>query len=100
MKLYVHPFSSYCQKALIALYENATPFEYCNIEEPVAGAELVALSPLGRFPVLVDGDRTVLESSTIIEYLQWRHPAPCGSFPTAKPACRHACSIACSTTTS
>lgn len=31
MKLYVHPFSSYCQKALIALYENATPFEYCNI---------------------------------------------------------------------
>ena len=38
MKLYVHPFSSYCQKALIALYENATPFEYCNIEEPAAGA--------------------------------------------------------------
>ncbi len=76
MKLYVHPFSSYCQKALIALYENATPFEYCNIEEPAAGAELAALSPLGRFPVLVDGNRTVLESSTIIEYLQWRHPGP------------------------
>ena len=25
--LYAHPFSSYCQKVLIALYENATPFE-------------------------------------------------------------------------
>jgi glutathione S-transferase len=27
LKLYFHPFSSYCQKALIALYENAIPFE-------------------------------------------------------------------------
>jgi glutathione S-transferase len=27
MKLYAHPFSSYCQKVLIALYENGTPFE-------------------------------------------------------------------------
>lgn len=76
MKLYVHPFSSYCQKALIALYENATPFEYRNLEEPSAGAELAALSPLGKFPVLVDGNRTVLESSTIIEYLQLHHPGP------------------------
>ena len=25
--LFAHPFSSYCQKVLIALYENATPFE-------------------------------------------------------------------------
>ncbi len=24
--LYLHPLSSYCHKALIALYENATPF--------------------------------------------------------------------------
>lgn len=76
MKLYAHPFSSYCQKALIALYENATPFEYRNVEESSAGAELAALSPLGKFPVLVDGNRTVLESSTIIEYLQLRHPGP------------------------
>jgi glutathione S-transferase len=74
MKLYAHPFSSYCQKVLIALYENATPFEYRNLEEPAAGAELQALWPLKRFPVLVDGVRTVLESSTIIEHLQLHHP--------------------------
>ena len=28
LKLYAHPFSSYCQKALTALYENGTPFDY------------------------------------------------------------------------
>ena len=45
MKLYAHPFSSYSQKVLIALYENATPFEYLNLEEPTANAELAALWP-------------------------------------------------------
>ena len=74
LKLYSHPFSSYSQKALIALYENDTPFEYRNLEEPSANAELAALWPLKRFPVLVDGEDTILEATTIIEYLQIRHP--------------------------
>ena len=74
LKLYSHPFSSYSQKVLIALYENDTPFEYRNLEEPSANAELAALWPLKRFPVLVDRERTILEATTIIEYLQIRHP--------------------------
>lgn len=74
MKLYAHPFSSYSQKVLIALYENATPFEYRNLEDPSANAELAALWPLKRFPVLVDSGHTILESSTIIEHLQLHHP--------------------------
>lgn len=81
LKLYAHPFSSYCQKVLIALYEHATPFDYRNLEEPAAKAELAALSPLGRFPVLVDGERTVLESSSIIEYLQLHAPGPARLIP-------------------
>jgi glutathione S-transferase len=81
MKLYSHPFSSYSQKALIALYENAVPFEYGHLEEPAANAELASLSPLKRFPVLVDGGRTILESSTIIEYLQIHHPGPVRLIP-------------------
>lgn len=60
MKLYAHPFSSYSQKVLIALYENATPFEYRNLEEPAANAELAALWPLKRFPVLLDDGRSRL----------------------------------------
>jgi len=74
MQLYAHPFSSYSQKVLIALYENATPFEYRSLEEPSANAELAALSPLKRFPVLVDRERTILETSTIIEHLQIHYP--------------------------
>jgi glutathione S-transferase len=73
MKLYAHPFSSYSQKVLIALYENATPFEYRSLEEPSANAELASLWPLKRFPVLVDPGRTILEATTIIEYLQIHH---------------------------
>ena len=75
-RLYTHPFSSYCQKVLVALYETGTPFEYRHLESPGAMAELTALWPMKRFPVLVDGDRTVFEASCIIEYLQLHHPGP------------------------
>jgi glutathione S-transferase len=74
MKLYAHPFSSYSQKVLIALYENATPFEYRNLEDRSANAELASLWPVKRFPILVDDDRTILEASTIIEHLRIHHP--------------------------
>jgi glutathione S-transferase len=81
MKLYAHPFSSYSQKALIALYENATPFEYRSLEDPAANAELESLWPLKRFPVLVDQGRTILEASTIIEHLQIHHAGPIRLIP-------------------
>lgn len=76
MQLYAHPFSSYCQKVLIALYENRTPFGYREIgpDDPETREAWAKLSPVKRMPVLVDGERTVLESSTIIEYLDWKHP--------------------------
>jgi glutathione S-transferase len=74
MQLYAHPFSSYCQKVLIALYENATSFEYRSLEDSAANAELATLWPLKRFPVLVDRGRTIFETSTIIEHLQIHHP--------------------------
>ena len=81
MKLYAHPFSSYSQKVLIALSENATPFEYRSLEDPAANAELAALWPMKRFPVLVDQGRTILETSTIIEHLQAHHPGAVDLIP-------------------
>lgn len=80
-KLYAHPFSSYCQKVLVALYENATPFEYLGLEAPGVGAELAALWPIGRFPLLVDGDQVVPESSIITEHLALHHPGPVALIP-------------------
>ena len=76
--LFAHPFSSYCQKVLIALYENGTDFTYRKIgpDDPTAMSELEALWPLKKFPVLLDDGRTYVESSVIIEYLGVRHPGP------------------------
>lgn len=75
MKLYAHPFSAYCQKALTALYENGVPFEYevLSPDNPKTAAEHAALWPLKRFPILVDEGRTVLEATVIIEYLDLYH---------------------------
>lgn len=73
-RLYAHPFSSYSQKALIALYENGTAFDYRNLEDPQAAAELAAFWPMRRFPILVDGERVVLEASCVIEYLALHYP--------------------------
>lgn len=81
LKLYVHPFSSYSQKALIALYENGTAFDYRNLEAADANSELTALWPLRRFPVLVDGERTILEATTIIEHLDAHHRGPVRLIP-------------------
>ena len=80
-RLYAHPFSSYCQKVLVALYENDTAFEYRNLEDDGANAELGALWPMKRFPVLVEQERTVLEATCIIEYLDLHHPGPVKLIP-------------------
>jgi glutathione S-transferase len=81
LKLYAHPFSSYCQKVLIALYENNTPFEYLTLDDAKNGATLEALWPIRKFPVLVDEERTILEASIIIEHLDLHHPGPVRLIP-------------------
>jgi glutathione S-transferase len=84
LKLYAHPFSAYCQKVLIALYENGTPFEYRKLmhdDDPHAMEELAALWPIKRFPLLVDDGRTIRESTVIIEHLGLHHPGPVALLP-------------------
>ena len=73
LTLYAHPFSSYCQKVLVALYQNDLPFEYRTLEDPSAMAELKQRWPFARFPLLVDDGRTVVESTIIIEHLMLEH---------------------------
>lgn len=79
--LHAHPFSSYCQKVLTALYENGTPFDLRLLEGPDAMRELESLWPLKRFPVLVDGARTIIEASVIVEYLDVHHRGPVRLLP-------------------
>jgi glutathione S-transferase len=80
--LFAHPFSSYCQKVLIALYENAVPFTYRHLgDDREAQAELGRLWPLGKFPLLKDGDAAIIEATVIIAYLQVKHPGPIRLIP-------------------
>jgi glutathione S-transferase len=73
LTLYFHPLSSFCMKTLIALYENDTPFtpHLVDLASEKAAADLKALWPIGKFPVLRDDakGRTIPETSIIIEYL-------------------------------
>lgn len=73
LKLYFHPLASFCWKALIALYENDTPFEprIVDLMDAADSAAFKQVWPIGKFPVLRDNarDRTIPESSIIIEYL-------------------------------
>jgi glutathione S-transferase len=85
LKLYYHPLSSYCWKVLLALYENETPFEpvFIDLANETSRAELLKLWPVGKFPVLRDEarDRTVPESSIIIEYLGLHYPGRLALLP-------------------
>jgi glutathione S-transferase len=83
LALYGHPFSSYTQKVLIALYENGTPFAFRCIgpDTPEHTAEWLRRWPLRKFPLLLDGARQVVEASVIIEYLQLAHPGPVRLLP-------------------
>jgi glutathione S-transferase len=83
LELFAHPFSSYCQKALIAFYENDIPFTFRMLspEEPANGEEFARLWPIQRFPLLVDDGRTVLEATSIIEHLDVHHPGPVSLIP-------------------
>ena len=78
LTLYFHPLSSFCHKALIALYENDTPFtpHVVDLMNEASRADFLEVWPIGKFPVLRDAraDRTVPEASVIIEYLDQNYP--------------------------
>ena len=85
LKLYQHPLSSFCQKALIAFYENDTPFEpqMVDLASEEGRADYLKLWPIGKMPVLRDEarNRTIPETTIIIEYLQLQHPVPVRLLP-------------------
>jgi glutathione S-transferase len=78
LKLYFHPLASFCHKALIALYENGIPFEpiVVDLADEASSVAFRKVWPMAKMPVLRDEtrDRTVAESSTVIEYLDAFYP--------------------------
>ncbi len=78
LTLYLHPLSSFCHKALIAFYENDTPFTpvVVDLGDEASRNAFRAVWPIGKFPVLRDDatDRIIPESTSIIEYLAEHYP--------------------------
>lgn len=87
LALYGHPFSAYTWKTLIPLYANGTPFELREVgpDHPAHAEFVQAAHPGGKFPVLIDGDATVIEATAIVEHLALHHPGPAPLIP-ADPA--------------
>jgi glutathione S-transferase len=85
LKLYFHPLASFCHKALIALYENGTSFEpiVVDLGDEESSAAFRKVWPMAKMPVLRDEarDRTVAESTIVIEYLDSYYPGPTRFLP-------------------
>ena len=92
LTLYFHPLSSFCQKALVALYETGAPFErhIVDLGEEKSRAAFLEIWPIGKFPVLRDEsrDRLIQESSIIIEYLAQHYPGKSALVPADPDAAR------------
>ncbi|RWK64476.1 glutathione S-transferase family protein [Mesorhizobium sp.] len=85
LAMHLHPLASFCWKPLIALYENGTPFTSVVVDlgNEQSRAAFLKLSPAGKMPVLRDEalDRTVPESTIVIEYLNANYPGPVELIP-------------------
>ncbi|MER8369227.1 glutathione S-transferase family protein [Mesorhizobium sp. M1378] len=85
LTMHLHPLASFCWKPLIALYENGTPFTSVVVDlgNEQSRAAFLKLWPLGKMPVLRDEalDRTVPESTIVIEYLNAYYPGPVELIP-------------------
>jgi glutathione S-transferase len=77
LKLISHRLCPYVQRAVIALTEKAVPFERIDIDLANKPDWFLAISPLGKTPVLVvDGDHAIFESAVILEYLEETQAKP------------------------
>ena len=68
--------SPFVRKVIVALEEKGIPYEQEDFAPFPKTEELLALNPMGKIPILQDGDHFVPDSSVIIAYLERLHPEP------------------------
>src|SRR5882757_6724213 len=79
IKLHYHPFSTYSRRVVMALIEKQIPYEAVVVDMPARqhrDPAYLALNPYARVPTLVEGDFVLYESTSILNYLEARHPTP------------------------
>lgn len=74
MKLYGTPPSHFTRKVRVVLQELALPHDFIVLDRLLeTGPEKFADNPLHRLPILVDGQKNIIESDIICEYLLSRY---------------------------
>src|SRR5258705_5507013 len=76
LKLISHKLCPYVQRAVIALTEKGVSFERIAIDLADKPDWFLAISPLGKTPVLQVGDKAIFESAVILEYLEETESKP------------------------
>src|SRR5436305_15284199 len=77
LKLISHKLCPYVQRAVIALTEKGVGFERIDIDLANKPDWFVAISPLGKTPVLLQvGEVPIFESAVILEYFEETQPHP------------------------
>ncbi len=76
LRLISHKLCPYVQRAVIALTEKSVAFERIDIDLANKPDWFLAISPLGKTPVLQVGDHAIFESPVILEYLEETQPKP------------------------
>ena len=76
LKLISHKLCPYVQRAVIALTEKGVAFERIDIDLANKPDWFLAISPIGKTPVLQVGDVPIFESAVILEYLEETQPGP------------------------
>jgi glutathione S-transferase len=75
MKLYGIHLSPFVRKVAVVLAAKGLDYEQEVVMPGGGDADFHKLSPLGKIPVLVDGDQAIPDSSVICEYLEEQYPA-------------------------
>src|SRR3979490_308652 len=70
LKLISHKLCPYVQRAVIAPSEKGVAFERIDVDLANKPDWFLAISPLGKTPVLQVGDTAIFESAVILEYLE------------------------------
>lgn len=70
LTLISHPLCPYVQRVAIALAEKSLPFTRVDIDLAAKPDWFLAISPLGKTPVLKVEDAALFESAVILEYLE------------------------------
>lgn len=76
MKILGVHLSPFTRKVAVVLTIKGQDYEQEPVMPGASTPEFRAVSPLGKIPVLVDGDFAVADSTAICEYLEEKYPQP------------------------